>query len=201
MLRAILIGAGLLLLLALVLFLPLPYPRVDDIAVTGVELVPEVPKPDRDGPYRGMDGPFLRVGFTSSHDFQKLAHDWHYTLGYQVTSCTNGDPDPAKPLAGFGGVYDAQGPVFMYADKRATSGPGSPSRYHVYVAVRAEPNLDVDMGQPQPNYDLKARPLDICLRIEGKQEVDGDGWGFARFRSNVARIEKAVVAKVTANHA
>ena len=169
-------------------------PRVGDIAVSGVELIPTVPKPDSEGPYRGMDGPFLRVTFISAHDFQKLAHDWNYTLGYQVASCAGGDLDPAKPLASFGGVYDRHGYVFMY-DKRATSGPGMPFRYHVYVAVRAEPNLDVDTGQPQPNYDLKAHPQYICLRIDGLQEVDGDGWGFAKFRSNVARIPQAAIAQ------
>ena len=195
--RAILIGAALLLLLLFVVgfLLPLPLPRVDDIAVTGVELVQAVPKQDSDGPYRGMDGPFLRVTVTSAHDFQKLAHDWNYTLGVEVASCAGNDLDASKPLAHFGGVYDRRGPVFMYADKRVTSGPGMPFRYHLYVAVRAEPNLDVDTGQPQPNYDLKAHPHDVCLRIDGLQEGDGDGWGFARFRSNVARIATDAIAK------
>ncbi|MBL6852201.1 MAG: hypothetical protein ISS15_17210 [Alphaproteobacteria bacterium] len=197
MARTILIGAGLLfvLLLAILFLLPLSLPRVGDIVVTGVELSPEVPKPDRDGPYRGMDGPFLGVTFTSAHDFQKLAHDWHYTLGYALASCAGDDLDPSKPLASFGGVYDQHGPVFMYADKRHTSGPGTPFRYHVYLAVRAEPNLDIDTGQPQPNYDLKAHPQDVCLRIDGLQEVDGDGWGFAKFKSNVVRIAKDDVTK------
>jgi len=194
--RAILIGIG-LLLVALGFFLPLPFPRVDDIAVTDVVLMHDIPKQDRDGPYRGMDGPFLRVTFTSGHDFQKLAHDWNYTLGYEVASCAGSDLNPAKPLAHFGGVYDPYGPVFMYADKRLTSGPGTPLRYHLYVAVRAEPNLDADTGQPQPNYDLKAHPRDICLRIDGLQEIDGDGWGFARFSSNIVRTARDQVAHAT----
>jgi hypothetical protein len=196
--RTIVLAAGALMLalLLIVWMLPLPLPRVDDIAVTGVELVQhnDIPKQDRDGPIRDMDGPFLRVTFTSGHDFQKLAHDWNYTLGYEVASCAGNCLDASKPLAGFLGVYDGRGPIFMYADKRATSGP-APFSYHLYIAVRAEPNLDVDTGQPQPNYDLNAHPQDICLRIDGLQEVDGDGWGFARFRSNVVRINKSVIAK------
>jgi len=115
-------------------------------------------------------------------------------------SCAGAGLDKSKPpLAGYLSVYDGRGPISMYDGKRATSGPGQPFRYHLYIAVRAEPNLDVNTGQPQPDYDLKTHPQDVCLRIDGLQEVDGDGWGFARFKSNVVRIVKPMVVDALAD--
>jgi len=197
--RALLIGAGLLLLLliALSLYLPLPLPHVDDVAVTGVELVQngDIPKQDRDTPERGLDGPFLRLTLTSSHDFQKLAQDWDYTIGWSASPCRDGGLDDKNLMNGYFALDDARGPVSNYYRTRRSSGPGPVFRYHVYLAVRAEANPDLPADERQYAYDLKAHPQDVCFRLSGLQEVDGDGWGFAKFQSDAARIAKDVIAK------
>jgi hypothetical protein len=169
-----------------------PLPRVDDIAFVRADLVQAsgIPKQDRDVVSRAMDGPFLRITVTSSHDLQKLAHDWNYTLGYAAAACAGADVDRTKPLTGYGAVYDRHGPIYMYAE-RQTSGPGTPIRYHIYIAVKADYDLDRPTDAVQHSYDLAAHPQDICVRITGTQEVDGDGWGFAKFTSNVVKIPKA----------
>jgi hypothetical protein len=169
-----------------------PLPQVDDVAFVDAALVKasDIPKQDRDVVSRAMDGPFLRITFTSSHDFQKLAHDWNYTLGYAAAACAGADVYKTKPLTGYGAVYDRHGPIYMYAE-RHTSGPGTPIRYHIYIAVKADYDLDLPTDAAQHSYDLAAHPQDICLRLTGQQEVDGDGWGFAKFTSNLVVIAKA----------
>ncbi len=134
----------------------LPLPTVDDIALGSVDMVKpsNVPKQDRDAWFREIDGPLLRVTFTSSHDFQKLARDWNYSVGNAVAACRDGGMDEKKPLVGYPVVYDRRGPIFMYADKRGSSGPGAPIAYHFYVALKADYDADLPTDIVQHGYDL-----------------------------------------------
>ncbi len=154
-----------------------------------------------DQPHRYM--PLLEVDLESTSDIQTLSNRYGLFVNEVTKTCGQGTrlSDFMYP-----GVYDGIGLVDIFshapnggAYRKQPSGPRNKNGKIVYkVFLNVEEAGDKRMGiQP---YDLKQKPTDLCLYIEGAGNfwLGGEIPTFTYFRSNTIVVPRQLVASETA---
>lgn len=166
----------------------LPVPPVNDLTLVSVDVVAQsdIPKHDKWWDEGIITEPLVRVTFSSSYDFQRLARRWNYYIGQQTAYCDGNGPDRQNQIKGFPDVYDHIGRVNEYAERESSADPRGRILYHVYFDAERHGNVNF-----KP-YDLIHEPHDICIQMNGHNEIAGE-IPAVRFRSNVLVIPKEVL--------
>lgn len=174
--------------LAVVSCIFLPMPPVDDLKLVSVDVVAQsdIPKHDKLWDEGVIAKPLVRVTFSSSYDFQRLARRWNYYIGQQTAYCNNDVPDRQNQIEGFPGIYDHMGQVYEYAERESSADARGRILYHVYFDAEQHGNVNF-----KP-YDLIREPRDVCIQMNGHNEIAGE-IPTVRFRSNVLVLPKGVL--------
>ena len=183
------IGAAIVLVpvFAVVSCVWVPVPPVNDLALVSVDVVVQSDIPTHEKWWNTeTTGPLLRVTFSSRYDFQKLAKQWNYYVGQHTTYCNGGVLDAQNEIDGFPDVYDEYGQIDEYVRSSRVSRTNQSGRilYHIYFATEQHGNVNF-----KP-YDLVQSPRDICIQLNGHNEVAGE-IATIGFKSNVLIVPKA----------
>ncbi|HJW39997.1 MAG TPA: hypothetical protein VJ476_02075 [Rhizomicrobium sp.] len=168
---------------------------MDDIRLVSVDVLAQSEISDREKPWwpGNKAPPLVRVRLSSSRDFQKLAKDWSYNVDNKTSICQGASIDPKRLIQGYPSVYDKFGMIYTYHEDHPDSATGGGNR--IAYSVYFDPEDLTNTSFPY-HYDLVADPANVCVQIDGLQEVGGD-FTFASFRSNVVVVPKtAIIAAI-----
>ena len=186
--RVILLAVILVPVFAVVSCIYLPIPPVNDLTLVSVDVVAQsdVPKHDKWWDEGVITKPLVRVTFSSGYDFQRLARRWNYYVGQETAYCNGNILDRQNQIEGFPGVYDHMGQVDEYAGRESSATSRGRVLYHVYFDAEQHGNVN---WKP---YDLIHEPHDICIQMNGHNELAGE-IPTVRFGSNVLVIPKGAL--------